>query len=116
MQIPKEQILELLRSRGQNDQAQQADAELPQQVDPQQHAGLLGRFGLDPQALIAALAGGGGIGGLLGGLTGGGQQPQGGQAQGGQPQGGQPQGGQEEQGGQEGQGGLGGALGGLLGR
>lgn len=33
MQIPKEQILEFLRSRGDQDKAQQADGELPDQVD-----------------------------------------------------------------------------------
>lgn len=99
MQIPKDQILELLRSRGQHDQAQQADAELPQQVDPQEHAGMLERFGLDPQALIGAVAGGGGIGGLLGGLGGG-----------------QRGGGEDGEGRDGGEGGIGGALGGLLGR
>lgn len=107
MQIDKTQILELLRSRGQQDQAQQADAQLPQQVDPQEHAGLLQQFGLDPQALISAVAGGGGLGSLASGLLGGGQQAAPG-VQGATGQGG-------EEGGGEG-GGLGGALGGLLGR
>lgn len=102
MQIPKEQILELLRSRGQQDQAAQADAELPQQVDPQRDGGLLSRFGLDPQELIGAVAGGGGLGGLLGGLGGGRQGGQGGQG--------------GEGGKDGGEGGLGGAIGGLLGR
>ena len=41
MQIPKEQILELLRSRGQDDKASQADSELPDKVDTEQHAGIL---------------------------------------------------------------------------
>ena len=65
MQIPKEQILELLRSRGENDKAAQADGELPDQVDTDQHAGLLEKFGIDPQEIIAKL-GGGGIGEKLG--------------------------------------------------
>ena len=65
MQIPKEQILELLRSRGENDKAAQADGELPDQVDTDQHAGLLEKFGIDPQDIIAKL-GGGGIGEKLG--------------------------------------------------
>ena len=65
MQIPKEQILELLRSRGENDKAAQADGELPNQVDTEQHAGLLEKFGIDPQEIIAKL-GGGGIGEKLG--------------------------------------------------
>ena len=68
MQIPKEQILELLRSRGQDDQAQQADGELPDQVDTEQHAGILQKFGLDPGDLVGMLGGGGGggLGGKLG--------------------------------------------------
>ena len=70
MQIPKDTILDLLKQRGQSEQADQAGAELPDQVDTEQHAGLLQKFGLDPQELIGKLAGGGlpgGLGGLLGG-------------------------------------------------
>ena len=55
----------LLRSRGENDKASQADGELPDQVDTEQHAGLLQKFGIDPQDLISQL-GGGGIGEKLG--------------------------------------------------
>ena len=66
MQIPKEQILEFLRSRGQQDKAQQADQELPDQVDTDRDAGLLSKFGIDPMDLVKKL-GGGGLGGLLGG-------------------------------------------------
>jgi hypothetical protein len=65
MQIDKAQILELLRSQGDDAKAQQADAELPNQVDTDQHAGLLEKFGLNPADLISKL-GGGGLGGLLG--------------------------------------------------
>jgi hypothetical protein len=65
MQIPKEQILDFLRSRGDDDKANQADGELPDQVDTEQHAGLLQKFGIDPQELIAKL-GGGAIGDRLG--------------------------------------------------
>ena len=68
MQIPKEQILELLRSRGQDDKAAQADGELPEQVDTEQHAGMLQKFGLDPGDLVGMLGGGGGGGGLGGKL------------------------------------------------
>ena len=63
MQIPKEQILELLRSRGQDDKAQQADGELPEQVDTEQHAGILQKLGIDPGDLAGSL---GGLGGKLG--------------------------------------------------
>jgi hypothetical protein len=65
MQIPKDKILELLRSRGDNDKASQAEGELPDQVDTEQHADLLKKFGIDPQDLISKL-GGSGIGDKLG--------------------------------------------------
>ena len=66
MNIDKDQILQLLRSQGDDDKAQQADQELPGQVDTDRDAGLLAKFGLDPMELIKKL-GGGGLGGLLGG-------------------------------------------------
>jgi hypothetical protein len=58
MEIPKEKILELLRERGQHDQADQADSELPDQVNPEQHSDLLKKFGVDPQDLAGKLPGG----------------------------------------------------------
>ncbi len=61
MQIDKQQIIDLLRQQGSHDQAAQADSELPQQVDPAEHSGLLERFGLNPQDLIARFLGGGGF-------------------------------------------------------
>ncbi len=69
MQFDKSQVLDLLRSQGQDGKAQQAEQELPQQVDTDQHAGLLEKLGLSPQELIAKLAGGG-LGGGLGGMLG----------------------------------------------
>ena len=68
MQIDKNQILELLRSQGDDAKAQQADQELPGTVDTDQHAGLLSKLGLDPADLIKMVTGGGG--GALGGLGG----------------------------------------------
>ncbi|MEJ7706461.1 MAG: hypothetical protein WKF82_03740 [Nocardioidaceae bacterium] len=65
MQFDKSQILDLLRSQGDDSQVQQADQELPQQVDTEQDAGLLSKFGLEPADLISKL-GGGGLGGVLG--------------------------------------------------
>jgi hypothetical protein len=67
MQIPKEQILDLLRQQGKDDQVGQADQELPQQVDPQEHGGLLQKFGLDPAEVLSKL-GGGALGGKIPGL------------------------------------------------
>jgi hypothetical protein len=69
MQIDKAQILDLLRSQGDERKAQQAEQELPGQVDTDQHAGLLEKLGLSPADLVAKL-GGGGLGGGLGGLLG----------------------------------------------
>lgn len=63
MNIDKNQILELLRSQGDHDKAQQADQELPGQVDTDRDAGLLSKFGIDPMDLVKKL--GGGLGGLL---------------------------------------------------
>jgi hypothetical protein len=60
VEIPKDQILQLLRDRGDHDKAQQADQELPDKVDSEQHGDLLGKFGIDPSDLL------GDIGGKLG--------------------------------------------------
>jgi hypothetical protein len=69
VQFDKTQLLDLLKSQGQHDQAAAADGQLPQTVDTDQHAGLLNSLGLDPMELITKLGGGGG-GGALGGLGG----------------------------------------------
>ncbi len=58
MEIPKDQILELLRSRGDHDKADQADQELPDQVDPEKHSDLLAKFGIDPSELLGKFGGG----------------------------------------------------------
>ncbi|GAB3195166.1 hypothetical protein GCM10027261_14670 [Geodermatophilus arenarius] len=71
MQIDKDQILQLLRSQGDDAKAQQADQDLPGQVDTDQHAGILQKLGLDPGDLIKMISGGGGQGGGLGGAIGG---------------------------------------------
>ncbi len=70
MQIDKQMVLDLLRQRGDSGQADQAQSELPDQVDTDQHAGLLQKFGLDPADLLKMLGGGGGAAGGLGGLLG----------------------------------------------
>jgi len=59
MEIPKEQILDLLRQQGKDDEAGQADQELPDKVDTDKHAGLLEKFGISPADLLSKLAGGG---------------------------------------------------------
>jgi hypothetical protein len=64
MNIDKQQILDLLRTQGKGDQAQQAESELPDQVDTDQHAGLLEKFGININDLLGGAAGG--IAGKLG--------------------------------------------------
>ena len=62
MQLDKNMILDLLRDRGQQDQADQAAQQLPDQVDTDRDAGLLQQFGIDPQELIQKfMSGGGGL-------------------------------------------------------
>jgi hypothetical protein len=63
MEIPKDKIIELIRERVGGDQADQAAGELPDRVDPEQHADLLQKFGIDPQELL-----GGGLGDVAGKL------------------------------------------------
>jgi hypothetical protein len=60
VEIPKEQILQMLRDRGNDDQAQQADQQLPDKLDPDQHSDLLGKIGINPAEIL------GGLGGKLG--------------------------------------------------
>jgi hypothetical protein len=57
MQIPKDEILKFLRERGQDDKAQQAEGELPDSVDTDEHAGLLERYGIDPKDLVGKIGG-----------------------------------------------------------
>lgn len=67
MQFDKSQIIDMLREQGDNDQADQADQELPSKVDTEKDSGLLAKLGIDPQTLVTRLGGGsGGVGGLLG--------------------------------------------------
>jgi hypothetical protein len=63
MEIPKEKILDLLKQRGENDKAEQADQELPDKVDPDRDRGILEKIGIDPQDLGGNL---GGVGEKLG--------------------------------------------------
>jgi hypothetical protein len=70
MEIDKTQIIEMLKSQGDNDKASQAESQLPDKVDPEAHSDLLSKLGIDPQDLIGKLGGLGGLGGKLGGLGG----------------------------------------------
>ncbi|MDQ3351196.1 MAG: hypothetical protein M3501_04455 [Actinomycetota bacterium] len=66
MNIDKSQIIDLLRSQGDSDKADRADAELPDEVDTERDKGLLDKFGLDVGDLVSKFGGGGGLGGLIG--------------------------------------------------
>jgi hypothetical protein len=55
MEIPKDQIINLLRERGDHDKADQAEQELPDNVDHEEHSGLLEKHGIDPQELTGKL-------------------------------------------------------------
>ena len=70
MNIDKDAILSMLRGNGQDTEADQAQQELPDQVDTDEHAGLLEKFGLNPADLIAKFTGGQGGGGGIGGALG----------------------------------------------
>lgn len=60
MQIDKQQILQLLQSRGDQQQASTADQQLPQQVDTDdpQHQNILQSLGLNPMDLAKQFLGG----------------------------------------------------------
>jgi hypothetical protein len=55
VQIPKDMILEMIRSRGDHAQAEQADSELPAHLDTNNDGGLLAKFGINPSDLIGGL-------------------------------------------------------------
>jgi len=57
MQIDKQQIIEFLRNRGDQDKAQQAETELPDQVDTDTHADLLSRLGINVDDLLGGMGG-----------------------------------------------------------
>ncbi len=56
MQVDKQQIVDLLRQRGDHAKATEAEQELPDKVDHEQHQDLLQRFGVDPQELLTKFA------------------------------------------------------------
>ena len=62
MEIPKDKILDMIKQQGNGDQVDQADKELPDNVDPERDSGLLEKFGVKPQDVLSKL--GGGIPGL----------------------------------------------------
>jgi hypothetical protein len=61
MQIDKDQLIEMLKSRGEHGKADAA-AELPDKVDTDEHADKLSKLGINPAELLGKLPGG--LGGL----------------------------------------------------
>ncbi len=57
MEIPKDKILQMIKSRRGHQEAEQANAELPEQVDPEKDKGLLAKFGINPKDLIGGIRG-----------------------------------------------------------
>jgi len=64
VKIAKDQVIDFIKSQGQHDKAAQAEGELPAEVDTDRDAGLLEKFGINPQDLLSKLPGG--IGGKIG--------------------------------------------------
>jgi hypothetical protein len=64
VQIDKETVLNLIRERGGEGKAQEAQSELPDQVDTEQHRDLLERFGVKPEELLGGVTGGRDIPGM----------------------------------------------------
>ena len=60
MKIDKSTIIEHLKSLSRHDDAGKAQAELPNEVDTEKDAGLLGRFGISPD-MLGKLGGAGGL-------------------------------------------------------
>lgn len=57
MQLDKTQVLEFLKERGDPAQAEQAEPHLPDQVDTEQHGGLLAQHGVSAEELISKFGG-----------------------------------------------------------
>jgi hypothetical protein len=58
VEISKEQLLQVLRTEGDNDTADKIAADLPEQIDTDRDADALAAAGLDRTTLMAKLAGG----------------------------------------------------------
>lgn len=57
MNIPRELVVEQIRSRGEAEVTSRAEQELPEKVDPDRDAELLRRFDVDPAALVEGFGG-----------------------------------------------------------
>ncbi len=64
MELDKAQVIDFIREHGDANKAEEAQGELPEKVDTDQHGDLLSKYGVQPQDLLSKL--GGGLGGLGG--------------------------------------------------
>ena len=64
MKLDKQELLKLLRTQGDNETADKAESELPDEIDTDRDGGALDAIGLDGTQLMAKLAGGG-LGGTV---------------------------------------------------
>jgi hypothetical protein len=55
MQIDKQDVIKLLREKGEHDKADQAQQQLPDKVDHGEHGSLLQKLGINPQELLGKL-------------------------------------------------------------
>jgi DNA-binding protein H-NS len=55
MQIDKQEVINLLREKGRHDKVDQAQQQLPDKVDHEQHSDLLQKLGINPQELLSKL-------------------------------------------------------------
>jgi hypothetical protein len=58
VEIDRDTIVGMLRERGDTQNADRADQELPSKVDPERDAGMLQKFGIDPSELLSRATGG----------------------------------------------------------
>jgi hypothetical protein len=57
MKFDKQQIIDYLKSRGDHDKAQQAESDLPDQVDTDEHSDHLSKLGLSSDDLPGGASG-----------------------------------------------------------
>jgi hypothetical protein len=57
MEIDRQEIVDELRGRGEDEAADRAERELPEVVDTDTHADLLRQLGINPMDLLGGIAG-----------------------------------------------------------
>ena len=55
MEIPKDELIELLKKDGKTEQAQKLEQELPEKVDHELHSDILEKHGVKPQELLGKI-------------------------------------------------------------